>query len=88
MTRPNAEALFAPRVRPWFESGTLADRFARRRQAVLDALRGGPGTCEQIATRVGSHKRTVYREIQALRDKGVPIKSAPGFGYLLMGETQ
>ena len=70
-------------IRPWFDSRNIVKRFEARRTAVLQALHGGPSTCEHIAAAIGSHKRTVYREIQALRDKGAPIRSTPGRGYVL-----
>lgn len=69
--------------RPWFDSRNIIRRFDGRRAAVLEVLGKGPTTCEQIAASIGSSKRTVYREIQALRDKGVTIYSASSRGYFI-----
>ena len=73
----------ATKPRPWFDSRNIIRRFDGRRAAVLEVLGKGPTTCEQIAASIGSSKRTVYREIQALRDKGVTIYSASSRGYFI-----
>ncbi len=41
-------------------------------------------TAEQLASIFEISKRTVYRDIKALNETGVPIVSAPGQGYWLM----
>ena len=41
-------------------------------------------TAEQLADIFAISKRTVYRDIQALNESGVPIVSAPGLGYWLI----
>ncbi len=41
-------------------------------------------TAEEIASRFGISKRTVYRDIKALEEAGVPIGAEPGKGYFLV----
>jgi predicted DNA-binding transcriptional regulator YafY len=41
-------------------------------------------TAEEIATRFGISKRTVYRDIRALDEAGVPLGAEPGKGYYLV----
>lgn len=40
-------------------------------------------TAREVAERYGISLRTVYRDIRALEDAGVPIGSEPGMGYFL-----
>src|SRR5215212_7956016 len=39
---------------------------------------------EDLAATFETSKRTIYRDIQALSETGVPIVSQPGIGYSLM----
>lgn len=41
-------------------------------------------TAGEIASRFGLCKRTVYRDMKALEEAGVPIGSEPGMGYFLV----
>jgi predicted DNA-binding transcriptional regulator YafY len=40
-------------------------------------------TAEEIAERLGASRRTIYRDIAALQDMGVPLDGAAGLGYIL-----
>jgi predicted DNA-binding transcriptional regulator YafY len=41
-------------------------------------------TSDEIATRFGLSKRTVYRDMKALEEAGVPLGAEPGKGYFLV----
>jgi len=41
-------------------------------------------TAEDMAARVGLSVRTIYRDLAALAEAGVPIAAASGVGYRLM----
>ncbi len=41
-------------------------------------------TCEEIASRFEISRRTVYRDIRALEEAGVPLSAQPGRGYFLV----
>lgn len=43
-------------------------------------------TSQELATKFGISQRTVYRDIQALEEAGVPIISEAGTGYCLMDD--
>ena len=51
---------------------------------VLELQARGRITAEDLARSFEISKRTVYRDIKALNESGVPIVSAPGRGYWLM----
>lgn len=42
-----------------------------------------PLSAQRIATELGSSKRSVYRDIAALKAQGVPIRGEAGIGYVL-----
>lgn len=50
--------------------------------ATLRAARGAM-TAAEIAARLGTSVRTVYRDVAALQAMGVPVDGAAGLGYLL-----
>ncbi|MGB7270836.1 MAG: helix-turn-helix domain-containing protein, partial [Albidovulum sp.] len=41
-----------------------------------------PQTAVAIAERLGTSRRTIYRDIAALQAMGVPIDGAAGLGYI------
>ncbi|MEW6127677.1 MAG: YafY family protein [Acidobacteriota bacterium] len=51
---------------------------------VFELQRGGIRRAEDLAEKFSITKRTVYRDIQALCETGVPVISLPGQGYALM----
>ncbi|SFL99066.1 Predicted DNA-binding transcriptional regulator YafY, contains an HTH and WYL domains [Paenibacillus sp. 1_12] len=51
---------------------------------VLELQRKGVLRAEDLAARFETSTRTIYRDIQALSEAGVPIVGAPGLGYSLM----
>ena len=50
---------------------------------VLELQRAGRRRAEDLAATFETSKRTIYRDIQALSEAGVPIVAAPGQGYTL-----
>lgn len=50
---------------------------------VLELQRNGRQRAEDLAARFETSKRTIYRDIQALCETGVPVVSLPGQGYAL-----
>lgn len=59
------------------------DRRARRQAKIIAELMAGVTTASRIARRLRVSTRTVYREIQLLRELGQPIIGEAGAGYLL-----
>lgn len=51
---------------------------------VLELQRKGLLRAEDLAASFETSRRTIYRDIQALSEAGVPIIGAPGLGYSLM----
>ena len=51
---------------------------------VLELQGGGRRTAEALARTFEVSKRTIYRDIAALNETGVPVVSSPGQGYWLM----
>src|SRR5215510_9314181 len=51
---------------------------------VLELQARGSRRAEDLAATFETSKRTIYRDIQALCEAGVPIVSTPGRGYSLM----
>ena len=55
-----------------------------RRQAIIQALRSEQWQrAEDLAEALGVSRRTIYRDVQALLDTGLPIVGVPGTGYRL-----
>ncbi|MBL8096897.1 MAG: HTH domain-containing protein, partial [Anaerolineales bacterium] len=50
---------------------------------IQELQRGGARTAAALAARFETSKRTIYRDIDALDQAGVPIISTPGRGYEL-----
>jgi len=50
---------------------------------ILELQRGGTRSAAQLAATFETSKRTIYRDVQALCEAGVPILSTPGQGYAL-----
>ena len=51
---------------------------------VLELQRHGQRRAEDLAATFGTSKRTIYRDIEALSESGVPIAAMTGQGYTLM----
>jgi len=51
---------------------------------VLELQGKGRQRAEDLAATFETSKRTIYRDIQALGEAGVPLISVPGRGYSLM----
>lgn len=51
---------------------------------VLELQARGKRRAEDLAERFETSKRTIYRDIQALSEAGVPVVAVPGQGYSLM----
>src|SRR5690349_16536248 len=62
---------------------SLMNRTDRLLAIVLELQAAGWQRAEDLATRFEITKRTVYRDMQALSEAGVPIVSVPGQGYNL-----
>lgn len=55
----------------------------QRRRKVLRVLKTGIVTADFVADRLGVSARTIYRDIAALREKGMPILGEAGVGFML-----
>jgi predicted DNA-binding transcriptional regulator YafY len=51
---------------------------------VLELQRQAPQRAQDLAATFEVSKRTIYRDITALSEAGVPLVAAPGYGYALM----
>lgn len=61
--------------------GHLALRRVERQQQIVETLaHSGVLTAGELADRLGVSTRTVERDIERLRDAGVPFRSRPGRG--------
>lgn len=60
-------------------------RRAQRLFQIIQILRGGrgPHTADDLARKVETSKRTIYRDIAALMAERVPIRGEAGVGYVL-----
>jgi BirA family biotin operon repressor/biotin-[acetyl-CoA-carboxylase] ligase len=52
-------------------------------QELLRALGAGPASGDALARRFGLTRAAVWKQVQALRDAGVPVDATPGRGYAL-----
>ncbi len=51
---------------------------------VLELQRAGKRRAEDLAATFETSKRTIYRDMEALSEAGVPVVAVPGLGYALM----
>jgi len=51
---------------------------------VLELQRAGKRRAEDLAATFETSKRTIYRDMEALSEAGVPVVAVPGQGYALM----
>src|SRR5262249_31219100 len=51
---------------------------------VLELQRKGARRAEDLAATFETSKRTIYRDVQALCESGVPVVAQPGVGYSLV----
>src|SRR5262249_21369000 len=68
---------------PWLERADM-NRTDRLLAIVLELQARGKQRAEDLAATFEVGKRTIYRDIQALCEAGVPIISTPGQGYVLL----
>jgi predicted DNA-binding transcriptional regulator YafY len=67
------------------ESGTgIMNRTDRLLAIVLELQGRGRARAEDLAAQFETSKRTIYRDIEALCEAGVPVVATPGQGYTLM----
>jgi len=52
-------------------------------QELLRALGAGPASGDALARRFGLTRAAVWKQVQALREAGVPVDAVPGRGYAL-----
>ncbi len=65
-----------------------AQKKARLRKISRALLTGKLFTAEQLAERYGVTTRTIYRDIDALRENGRPIRGEAGSGYMMMRKRE
>jgi predicted DNA-binding transcriptional regulator YafY len=63
---------------------TCMNRTDRLLAIILELQGKGRQRAEDLAETFETSKRTIYRDIQALGEAGVPVVSIPGLGYSLM----
>src|SRR5690349_23695534 len=62
----------------------IMNRTDRLLAIVLELQSAGRRRAEDLAATFETSKRTIYRDIQALSEAGVPLVAIPGQGYSLM----
>ena len=60
-----------------------AEKKARRRKLVRVLRTGKLFTADDLAERYGVSARTIYRDIDALREKGRDIRGESGAGFMM-----
>jgi len=60
------------------------NRTVRMLAIVIELQRKGVLRAEDLAAKFETSVRTIYRDVQALSEAGVPVMGAPGVGYSLM----
>lgn len=63
---------------------TSMNRTDRLLAIVLELQRHGVQRAEDLAATFETSKRTIYRDVEALAESGVPVVSTPGQGYALI----
>lgn len=63
------------------------NRYDRQNDIVRVMHRNGHTTAEYLADRFAVSTRTIYRDIEALKQQGVPVVGAAGIGYHLGAGT-
>ncbi len=66
---------------------TRAEIYADRHRRIAELLEKGLTTGEALAAAVHVDRRTIYRDVQRMRDTGVGIIGERGVGYML-GRTK
>jgi predicted DNA-binding transcriptional regulator YafY len=66
------------------EGNITVNRTDRLLAIILELQAKGQQRAEDLATTFEISKRTIYRDIQALSESGVPVIASPGHGYSLM----
>src|SRR5260370_6172782 len=66
------------------KKSTYMNRTDRLLAIILELQGKGRQRAEDLAETFETSKRTIYRDIQALGEAGVPVVSIPGRGYSLM----
>jgi predicted DNA-binding transcriptional regulator YafY len=56
------------------------EKIAARRKAILDRLKRGGATCQQLGDILGHSSRVIMRDIKALREEGHRIAGSRGKG--------
>lgn len=67
-----------------FPTVTTMNKTERMLAIVLELQRGGARRGEDLAATFETSVRTIYRDMQALSEAGVPLVATPGRGYALM----
>jgi predicted DNA-binding transcriptional regulator YafY len=62
----------------------IMNRTDRLLAIVLELQRAGKRRAEDLAATFETSKRTIYRDMEALSEAGVPVVAVPGQGYTLM----
>ena len=74
------------------KSGTISGRAARRWQLYLmlaeARAEGFRPTADLLAESLGCSRRTVFREIEALRSAGLELEGTPHLGFSLEGQAE
>lgn len=63
------------------------NRYDRQNDIVRTMHRNGHTTAESLAEKFDVSTRTIYRDIEALKQQGVPVVGAAGVGYRLGAGT-
>src|SRR5215475_1446884 len=71
-------------TRRWTNESKHMNRTDRLLAIILELQGKGRQRAEDLAATFETSKRTIYRDIQALGEAGVPVVSIPGLGYSLM----
>lgn len=67
----------------WFKVRAMT-RTDRLLAIVLELQRAGKRRAADLAATFETSARTIYRDMEALSEAGVPVVAVPGWGYALM----